>query len=182
MGLLEKYKNYLLTERIQSSSGIQIQHPVDINDFLNFGFKLNDFREPNLIKFGYLCTNINPAIYFYQGRFYHPGNRFPIDPEDIQNQYDHILQIFRDKITSTYMKILYGFNEPMTSMTSLIFSGKISKLPDELYVHGDLVLKNCKNLKQLPSKLQVLGTLDIRGTNIQQLPPDLQAGEILKDK
>jgi len=53
----------------------------------------------------------------------------------------------------------------------------LKSLPDNLTVNSDLVLMGCKNLKSLPNGLKVKGNLDLRDTNITELPPDLEFGE-----
>ena len=53
----------------------------------------------------------------------------------------------------------------------------LKSLPDNLTVNSDLVSMGCKNLKSLPSGLKVKGNLDLRDTNITELPPDLEFGK-----
>ena len=55
----------------------------------------------------------------------------------------------------------------------------IEKLPNNFTVNGDLYLDSCKNLKSLPSGLNVKGDLDLRNTNITELPPDLEVEDTL---
>ena len=59
----------------------------------------------------------------------------------------------------------------------LLIRTPIEKLPDNLTVNGNLDLDSCKNLKSLPSGLKVKYDLDLRGTNITELPPDLEVGD-----
>jgi hypothetical protein len=49
----------------------------------------------------------------------------------------------------------------------------ITKLPNDLYVTGDLDLAHCKQLTKLPDKLYVGGFLDLANTNITSLPNNL---------
>jgi len=50
---------------------------------------------------------------------------------------------------------------------------KIKKLPNDLYVGGNLDLTNCKELTKLPDKIHVDGYFSIRDTNIEELPDNL---------
>ena len=59
----------------------------------------------------------------------------------------------------------------------LIGCENLKSLPNNLTVNGDLDLDGCKNLKSLPSGLKVKYDLDLRGTNITELPPDLEVGD-----
>ncbi len=59
----------------------------------------------------------------------------------------------------------------------LLMRTPIEKLPNNLTVNGRLDLEDCKNLKSLPSGLKVIEILDLRGTNITELPPDLEVLE-----
>jgi hypothetical protein len=46
----------------------------------------------------------------------------------------------------------------------------IKKLPNDLYVDGDLFLDNCKQLTELPNELYVDGPADLTNLNITNLP------------
>jgi hypothetical protein len=53
----------------------------------------------------------------------------------------------------------------------------IKKLPDNLYVDGNLNLFNCKQLTELPTKLYVGKNLDLYGcTQLTKLPDNLYIG------
>jgi len=56
--------------------------------------------------------------------------------------------------------------------TSLIIGNEdnLKYLPDNLYIIGDLSLKDSKKISQLPEHLHVAGNLDLRGSNIVSLP------------
>jgi len=58
----------------------------------------------------------------------------------------------------------------------LINSVNLKSLPNNLTVNNKLNLYGCKNITSLPSGLKVEGYLDLRGTNITKLPPDLEVG------
>jgi hypothetical protein len=49
----------------------------------------------------------------------------------------------------------------------------ITKLPNDLYVDGFLILDRCKSLKELPSKLYVGKSLNVMRTTIKKLPDNL---------
>jgi hypothetical protein len=49
-------------------------------------------------------------------------------------------------------------------------ASKIKKLPNDLYVGGDLSLYNCEELKEFPDKLYVGGDLWLSGSGITELP------------
>ena len=49
----------------------------------------------------------------------------------------------------------------------------ITKLPNDLYVTGNLALYNCKKLTNLPDKLYVIGGLYLGDLNIKELPNNL---------
>ena len=55
----------------------------------------------------------------------------------------------------------------------------ITKLPNDLYVTGDLDLAHCKQLTKLPDKLYVGGFLDLANTNITSLPNNLYVNDWL---
>jgi hypothetical protein len=55
----------------------------------------------------------------------------------------------------------------------------IEKLPENLKVDGRLDLDGSKNITSLPSGLKVKDDLDLRNTNITELPPDLENGRVL---
>jgi len=61
----------------------------------------------------------------------------------------------------------------------------IEKLPNNLTVNGELLLNFCKNITSLPSGLKVKGSLkmpgylNLRDTNIMELPPDLEVRDVL---
>jgi len=52
----------------------------------------------------------------------------------------------------------------------------IKKLPNDLYVGGDLVLDFCYKFTELPTKLYVGGYFSARETNIEELPDNLYVG------
>jgi hypothetical protein len=59
----------------------------------------------------------------------------------------------------------------------VLINRNITKLPNDLYVDGDLNLWRCKQLTKLPDKLHVEGWLDIREcSQITELPDDLFVG------
>ena len=50
----------------------------------------------------------------------------------------------------------------------------ITKLPNDLYVRGDLILNDCKQLRGLPDNLYFDGALDLRGCQyLTELPDNL---------
>ena len=55
----------------------------------------------------------------------------------------------------------------------------IKKLPNDLYVDGSLSLYYCKQLTELPDKLYVRDSLNIRETNILDIPNNLDVGWML---
>jgi hypothetical protein len=52
----------------------------------------------------------------------------------------------------------------------------ITKLPDNLYVDGYLILFNCQQLKELPDNLYVDTNLYLDRTNIEEIPNHLYVG------
>ena len=57
---------------------------------------------------------------------------------------------------------------------------KITKLPDDLYVNGSLILIDCKQLTELPIKLHVDGYLGLRGCKqLTKLPDNLYVRDYL---
>jgi hypothetical protein len=52
----------------------------------------------------------------------------------------------------------------------ILRNSKIKKLPNDLYVGGDLYLNNCEELKEFPDKLYVGGDLWLSGSGITELP------------
>ena len=52
----------------------------------------------------------------------------------------------------------------------------IKKLPNDLYVVGDLVLDFCYKFTELPTKLYVGGYFSAKETNIEELPDNLYVG------
>ena len=61
----------------------------------------------------------------------------------------------------------------------LLMRTPIEKLPDNFTVDGYLDIDGCKNITSLPSGLKVKYDLDLRDTNILELPPDLEVGRVL---
>ena len=55
----------------------------------------------------------------------------------------------------------------------------ITKLPNDLYVKGDLYLFNSKQITKLPDKLHVGGNLVLNNSNITELPDKLHVGRYL---
>ena len=53
---------------------------------------------------------------------------------------------------------------------------QLTKLPDDLYVDGDLALERCEQLTELPDNLYVKGSLALDWTNITELPNNLYVG------
>ncbi len=49
-------------------------------------------------------------------------------------------------------------------------NSSIGKLPDNLIIYGYLKLYKCKNLKELPEGLQVLKSINLISTNLEELP------------
>jgi len=49
-------------------------------------------------------------------------------------------------------------------------ASRIKKLPNDLYVGGDLSLINCEDLKEFPDKLYVAGDLNLSNSGITELP------------
>jgi hypothetical protein len=49
-------------------------------------------------------------------------------------------------------------------------ASRIKKLPNDLYVGGDLSLINCEDLKEFPDKLYVGGDLKLSNSGITELP------------
>ena len=56
----------------------------------------------------------------------------------------------------------------------------ITKLPNDLYVDGELFLDNCKQLTKLPNDLYVVGSLDLENCKqLTKLPDNLYVGGYL---
>jgi len=60
-----------------------------------------------------------------------------------------------------------------------LYAMPIKKLPNKLYVKGYLMLKECKNLKELSGDLRVEGWADLAGLNITKLPNKLYVDDYL---
>jgi len=60
-----------------------------------------------------------------------------------------------------------------------LYAMPIKKLPNKLYVKGYLMLKECKNLKELLGDLRVEGWADLVGLNITKLPNKLYVDDYL---
>ena len=56
---------------------------------------------------------------------------------------------------------------------------QLTKLPDKLYVNGSLYLSGCQQLTELPNNLYVEYSLDLNETNIEKLPNNLYVGRNL---
>jgi hypothetical protein len=61
----------------------------------------------------------------------------------------------------------------------LLSYSNIKKLPNDLYVDGELFLDNCKQLTKLPNELYVDGSADLTNLNITKLPYKLHVEEYL---
>ena len=57
-----------------------------------------------------------------------------------------------------------------------LIRSNITKLPNDLYVGGDLWLNNCKQLTELPDNLYVVNNLTLSYTNISEIPNNLYVG------
>jgi hypothetical protein len=68
----------------------------------------------------------------------------------------------------------YRYNEDL-----MLNYSKIKKLPNDLYVEGSLGLQDCRQLTKLPDKLYVGGDLFLTHSNITKLPDDLYVGGVL---
>ena len=60
-----------------------------------------------------------------------------------------------------------------------LYGMSIKKLPNKFYVKGYLMIKECKNLKELLGDLRVEGWADFTGLNITKLPDKLYVDDYL---
>ena len=106
----------------------------------------------------------------------------------IKNILDFIENI--DNKTPSYLSLMklnlmhnlenYPDDTQFTHNDNLYLYGmSIKKLPNKLYVKGYLMLKDCKNLKELSGDLRVEGWADLAGLNITKLPDKLYVDDYL---
>jgi len=53
----------------------------------------------------------------------------------------------------------------------------LTRLPDGLQVGGSLFVNNCTRLRSLPNGLRVKHSIFLKGSGVQDLPPDLEVGD-----
>ena len=73
----------------------------------------------------------------------------------------------------------YPDDTQFTHNNLYLYGMSIKKLPNKLYVKGYLMLKDCKNLKELSGDLRVEGWADLAGLNITKLPDKLYVDDYL---
>ena len=91
-------------------------------------------------------------------------------PDGVQYRYKYDLYLINSNITKL-PNDLY-----VTGDLELVHCKQLTKLPDKLYVEGNLILENCNQLTKLPDNLYVKESLALDGTNITELPNNLYVG------
>ena len=91
-------------------------------------------------------------------------------PDDVQYRYEGDLSLSGRNITKL-PNDLY-----VTGDLDLVHCKQLTKLPDKLHVEGNLILENCNQLTKLPDNLYVKESLALDGANITELPNNLYVG------
>jgi len=65
------------------------------------------------------------------------------------------------------------------NMTFILANGNVTKLPDNLFVKGDLIISGCKKLKELPKGLIVSETIWAERSGLIEIPNDIKCNIII---
>ena len=91
-------------------------------------------------------------------------------PDGVQYRYEGYLNLIESNITKLPNDLYVDGN------LSLIDCKQLTELPGKLHVYGILSLRHSNQLTKLPDNLYVKESLDLCGTNIEKLPNNLYVG------
>ena len=99
-----------------------------------------------------------------------------------------VLETHPDGVQYKYYDSIYLMNTNIKKLPNdlyvtgdldLAHCKQLTKLPDKLHVNGSLYLSGCQQLTELPNNLYVEYSLDLNDTNIEKLPNNLYVGRNL---
>jgi hypothetical protein len=94
-------------------------------------------------------------------------------PDGSQYRYEGELNLSYSKITKLPNDLYVNGDLVLDGCQQLI------KIPDDLYVEVDLALEHCQQLTELPDNLYVGGNLWLYYTKIEEIPDNLYVGGVL---